>query len=234
MATSGTTTWTLNVANIIETAARRARGADLGSLSAKAAVEARNCLNMVLTDLTNAGYALSKLEYKTLDLTQGTRTYTLPTDVLDIFDVVYAQYLGSGANPEFNETAMTRIDLAAYNRINNKDQQAFLSQFALYRGMSTVTLYVYPTCTNANDELRYWALTRTEDITGSNQNFDLSYRYTNTLIAGVAYYMGLETPGIDEDKLARLKQDYQDASDLAFGEDRDRSSMFMYPSMGRY
>lgn len=234
MATSGTTAWNLDVANIIETAARRARGKDLGSLSSKDAQEARNCLNMVLTDLTNAGYALSQLEFKTLSLTQGTKTYTLPVEVLDIFDVVYAQYLGVDANPEWNESALTRIDLAAYNRVNNKDQQSYLSQYALHRAIDSVTMYIYPTCTNDNDELRYWALTRTDAVTAANQDVDLSYRYTNTLVAGVAYYLALETSNIDEAKLARLKDDYNAASELAFGEDRDRSSMYLYPSMRRY
>lgn len=233
MATSGSTVWNLNVAEIIETAARRARGKDVGSLSAKDAVEARNCLNMVLTDITNAGYALSQLEYRTISLTQGTIEYTLDSDVLDVFDLVYAKYNGAGTDPLYNETAMTRIDLAAYNRINNKEVEAYLSQFALHRGLNEVTMYVYPTATSDDDEIRYWAMVRPDDVSAMNQDVDLAYRYDNTLIAGVAYYMGLETPGIDEGKLARLKTNYQEALDLAFGEDRDRSSAFFYPSFKR-
>ncbi len=234
MATSGTTTWNLDVAGIIETAARRARNIDLGSLSGQDARNARNCLNMVLTDITNLGYSLSKLEFKTLELTQGTTSYTLPVDVQDIFDVVYAKDNGVSANPRWTETPLTRIDLAAYNRINNKTEESYLSQYALHRGLSTVTMYLYPTSQNSDDELRYWALTRTEDASALNQDIDLPYRYTNSLIAGVAYYMGLETPNIPEEKLARLEKTYSSALEVAFGEDRDRSSMYITPSRRRY
>jgi hypothetical protein len=229
MTTSGTTAWNLNVAEIIEVAARRARGAEVGSLSAQDAKNARNCLNMVLTDITNAGYALSQLEFKTFSLTQGTRSYTLPSDVLDIFDVVYARY--HVEDPEYNETSLTRIDLAAYNRINNKEIESYVSQFALHRGVNEVTMYIYPTCENDTDEIRYWALTRADDATAAYQDVGLAYRYTNTLLAGVAYYLYMEQDNIKEEKLARLKVDYEEALDLAFGEDRDRSSVFITPAL---
>jgi hypothetical protein len=233
MATSGTTIWNLNVAEIIETAARRSRGADVGSLSAKDAKEARTCLNMVLTDLTNAGHPLSALEFKTLNLTQGTASYTLPEDVLDIFDIVYARYNGAGSNPLYTETPLTRIDLAAYNQINNKTMQSYLSEYALDRRTNSVNMYLYPVPENSDDKLNYWALTRLQDISAMNQDVDLSYRYSNTLVAGVSYYMGMETPTISEEKLARLKVNYQEALDLAFGEDRDRTSFYITPSVGK-
>jgi hypothetical protein len=234
MATSGTTAWSLNVATIVETAARRAFPADKkGSLAAVDAVNARNCMNMVLVDITNEGYALSKLEYKTFDLTQGTTSYSLSQDVLDVFDVVYAKYQGSGSDPEFNETALTRIDLAAYNEINNKGIESYVSQFALHRGLNGVTMYIYPTATSDDDEMRYWALTRTEDVNAAFQDVDLNYRYTNVLTAGLAYYMAMEKPEDSEMyelRLKRLETTYFNSLASAFSEDRDRSSLFAYPS----
>lgn len=235
MATSGSVAWNLDVASIIEQAYKRARP-EAGEMSALNAKDARTALNFVLTDLSNAGHALSSLEFKTLSLTQGTINYTLPTDVIDIFDITYAKYLGAGMNPEWEETALTRIDLASYNQINDKTIQSYLSQYALHRGVNAATMYLYPTCTNDDDELRYWALTRNEDVTASYQDVNLSYRYTNTLTAGAAYYIALAAPEnteMYEPRLARLKQNYVEAMELAFGEDRDRSSMYVYPQMTR-
>lgn len=233
MTTSGTTTFELDVATIIETAARRARGSDLGMLSGQDAVNARNCMNMVLIDITNEGYALSQLEYHIVSLTQGTTTYTLPSNVLDVYNVVFAKYAGANADPTFNETALERIDLATYNNINNKEIQAYPSQYALDRATSTTTLYLYPTTTSDDDELRFWSFVRSDDVTGSAQTVDLNFRYTNCLIAGTAFYMCLEKPEpseIYEARLARLKSDYGAAMDSAFGEDRDRASMYITPS----
>jgi hypothetical protein len=235
MTTSGTTSWNLNVAKIIEVASRRAfsQGSNKGMLSSIDAKNARDCLNMVLTDLTNEGHTLNKLEFKTFPTLVGQPTYSLSTDVLDIFDVVYARYNGLGSDPLYTESSLTRIDLAAYNQINNKGMQSSLSsEFALHRGMNEVTMYVYPTSDNTDDEIRYWALTRIEDVTEARQDVDLSYRYTNALIAGTAYYLAIENPEdseLYELRLKRLKMSYQESVDSAFGEDRDRVSMYIKP-----
>lgn len=227
MATSGTTTWNLTVAEIVETAAKRARPASMGPLAAKDAKDARIALNLVLIDLQNAGHSLNKIEYKTLSLGQGTTSYTLPVDVLDIFDAVWSKY--DSATGLYTDYSLTRIDLAAYNQINDKALESTPSQFALHRGLSTATLYLYPTSASDTDKINYWAFTKIEDISAANEDVDLPQRYLNVLISGLAHYMAMEIPEVPEDKLARLEKHYEDAVELAFGEDRDRSSFFITP-----
>jgi hypothetical protein len=231
MPTSGTTNWTLNVAEIIETAARRGRSStNKGALSGMDAKNGRNNLNMVLLDIANAGNALSKLEFKTLNLTQGTNTYTLPQDVIDVFDVVYAK-LNPTTGLFGNETGLTRIGISEYNQISNKTTESICSQFAIHRGITQPTLYLYPTPATTGDQIQYWAMTFIEDATGAAQDPDLPKRYINALIAGTAYYISLEDPEVPEQKILRLKDNYVEALDVAFGEDRERASVYVTPKL---
>jgi hypothetical protein len=51
---------------------------------------------------------------------------------------------------------------------------------------------------------------------------DIPFRFLPCLIAGLAYYMALKIPGADI-RLPVLKQQYDEAWELAATEDRDKS-----------
>jgi hypothetical protein len=225
MATSGTNTWNLNVAQIIEKAAKRVRKRDEGPLSGQEAADGRESLNLVLTDMINRGAPLSTLELKTISLVDGTASYNIDADIVDLFHGVYSKL----ENSEYTDTELERISLSDYNRIANKNVKGRPSAFAVDRGQSQITIYTYPTPDNSTDALRFWCITRIEDVTAAAQDVDLSFRYTPALISGTAYYMGLERDDIDLVKLNTLKQIYDTELDLAMGEDRDRSSIYLTP-----
>ena len=92
MATSGTTTFDLNIDDIIEEAYERCgirtnSGYDLKS--------ARRSLNLLFSEWGNRGVHLFKVEQQTQALTQGTAQYTVPTNVSDVLEAFISTSLSN-------------------------------------------------------------------------------------------------------------------------------------------
>jgi hypothetical protein len=76
--------------------------------------------------------------------------------------------------------------------------------------------------------LVYWRLRRIQDAgTGAN-TMDVPFRFLNCMVAGLAYMISMKVPGGLE-RVALLKQQYDEAWELAATEDRDKSSSRFVP-----
>ncbi len=75
----------------------------------------------------------------------------------------------------------------------------------------------------------YWRMRRMQDSTNSGvKNFDVPFRFLPCLAAGLAYYIALKIPGADA-RLPLLKQQYDEAWQLASEEDRERAAVRFVP-----
>lgn len=75
----------------------------------------------------------------------------------------------------------------------------------------------------------YWRLRRMQDATNSGvKNFDVPFRFLPCLAAGLAYYLALKIPGSAE-RLPILKQQYDEAWQLAADEDREKAAVRFVP-----
>lgn len=75
----------------------------------------------------------------------------------------------------------------------------------------------------------YWRLRRMQDATNSGvKNFDVPFRFLPCLAAGLAYYLALKVPGGGE-RLVVLKQQYDEAWQLAAEEDREKAAVRFVP-----
>ncbi len=106
MATSGTTTFNLDIADVIEEAMAMLGGEQ--SLGFEP-LEARRTLNLLLIDWMNRGILLWKQNIATLDITNGTAEYTLPTSLIDITELVHRTVSGSTTT----DLALERITMEA-------------------------------------------------------------------------------------------------------------------------
>ena len=93
MATSGTTTFNLDLNNIVEEAFERCgselrTGYDLRT--------ARRSLNLLTVEWANRGVNLWTIEEGSVSLTEGTITYNLPADTIDLIEQVIRT--GTGTN----------------------------------------------------------------------------------------------------------------------------------------
>ena len=74
----------------------------------------------------------------------------------------------------------------------------------------------------------YWRLRRMQDAGGGVKTMDIPFRFLPCLAAGLAYYLALKVPGGAE-RLMVLKQQYDEAWQLAADEDREKAAIRFVP-----
>jgi len=225
MATSGTATFNLDLNDAVEEAFERC-GAELRT--GYDLRTARRSLNLLFADWANRGVNLWTLDSGTINLTQGINTYPLPDDTVDLLEHVIRTGAGNVATQV--DLTITRISNSTYASIPNKLQQARPIQVWVNRQAPTPQVTVWPTPDQTGVyQFVYWRLRRIQDAgEGGTYTQDVPFRFLPCLVAGLAYYLALKIPGAME-RLQVLQQQYQEAWDLAAGEDRDRSAVRFVP-----
>jgi hypothetical protein len=218
MVTSGTFAFTMTVEECIAKAAELV-GGEL--LSANDLKQARKSLDLLFLDLQNRGYPLANLEKLTITTSASVASYTLPSSIVEVLDVVFSK--------DNIDTPMERIDILEYHRIPKKNLTGRPVQWALDRQAAAPVMYVYLTPVSTSNTIDYWGVRRVEDTGNYTNNIDFSDRYLPAIVMGLAYFMSLERTGFPMDKRAELRQNYQDMLLAAFAEDRGRASYTITP-----
>ena len=204
MATSGTTTFDLDLNEYVEEAFERC-GAELRT--GYDLKTARRSMNLLFADWANRGINLWTVEQGTINLTQGTATYNLPNDTVDLIEHVIRT--GAGNVSTQVDLTITRISVSTYSSIPNKLQQARPIQVWVNRQAPTPTITVWPVPDQSNNyQFVYWRLRRIQDAgTGGTYTQDVPFRFIPCLVAGVAYYLSMKIPGA-MDRMQVLKAQY--------------------------
>ena len=224
MATSGTATFNLDLAEIVEEAFERAgselrTGYDLRT--------ARRSLNLLFADWANRGVNMWTFEQGTQTLTPGVGTYTLPADTVDLLEHVIRTGAGSASTQA--DLTITRISVSTYATIPNKLSQGRPIQIWIERLQSAPQFTVWPVPDNSQTyQLVYWRLRRIDDAGDGVNTMDVPFRFLPCLVAGLAYYLALKIPGGAE-RLPVLKQQYDEAWELASTEDREKAAVRFVP-----
>jgi hypothetical protein len=88
---------------------------------------------------------------------------------------------------------------------------------------------VWPTPDSAQQyTFVYWRLRRTQDAGGGVNVMDIPFRFIPCMVAGLSYYLALKIVGGAE-RLPVLKQQYDEAWELAATEDREKASVRFVP-----
>jgi len=202
---------------------------------------ARRSLNLLFADWANRGINLWTIEQGQIPLVQGTNTYDLPLDTVDLIEHVIRT--NPGVQNTQADLTISRISVSTYATIPNKLQQARPIQVwvnrqsgATYAGTSSSTppagvnnpkIVIWPTPDQGTAldpyyTFVYWRLRRIHDAGDGVNTMDIPFRFLPCLIAGLAYYLALKIPGSDV-RLPILKQQYDEAWEFAATEDRDKS-----------
>ena len=215
MATSGTNTFALDVADTIEEAYERI-GKELRT--GYDARTARRSLNLLLQDLSNRQVNLWKLVETSQALVAGTASYTLDAKITDIQNVVLRR---AGI-----DTTMHRLGQSEYQKRPNKTTQSRPSQYWLER-LSTPVLHVYPAPENSTDTVQFYAMERIEDITASQETVDIPSRFGPAITSGLSYWLAVKkNPQVAPMMKAIYDEDLKNAMD----EDRERVSLRLVPA----
>jgi hypothetical protein len=222
MTTSGTTTFNLDLTDLVEEAFERA-GAEMRS--GYDLRTARRSLNLMFTDWANRGINMWTIEQDEIALTPNVGTYNLPNDTVDIIEHVVRTGTGSSQA----DLSMSRISVSTYASIPNKIVTGRPIQVYVDRLAPTPSVNLWPVPDTAQTyTLVYWRLRRIEDAGSGVNTMDVPFRFLNCMVAGLAYMISMKVPGGLE-RVALLKQQYDEAWELAATEDRDKSSSRFVP-----
>lgn len=224
MPTSGTSAYNPSLNEIIEEAYERAgsqvrSGNDFRS--------ARRSLNILVSEWANRGLNLWTLQESSLAVVTGQNTYTLPPDTIDITD--HSIRTGSGAGQ--TDFVVQRIGAGSWSNLSVKNQTGRpLQLFVERKAPPVIRLWPVP---DANYTLIYWYLRRIQDAGASGTlTMDIPHRFIPALVAGLSYQIALKKSATEPQIMSRvefLKGLYEEQFEMAAGEDRDRSSLFLAP-----
>jgi len=229
--TTGTTAFTLDINTLVEEAFERC-GAELRS--GYDLKTARRSLNLLTIEWANRGINLWTVEEGSIPMVEGTATYNLPVDTIDLLEQVIRTQSGVGQT----DININRISVDTYATIPNKNAQGRPIQVRIDRQSGVadpVTGVKYPTITvwpkpdqSSYYTFVYWRLRRIQDAGSGATVEDIPFRFLPAMVAGLAYYLALKIP----DALPRvdmLKAMYDEQWGLAQDEDREKAPLRIAP-----
>ena len=223
MATSGTAAFNMDLTELVEEAFERAGGELRTGYDLRTASRS---LNLMFSQWANKGLNMFTYEQGMIPLVAGQATYDLPTDTVDLLEHVIRTGAGSASTQA--DLTITRISVSTYATIPNKLQQARPIQVWIER-LDTPRITVWPIPDNSQPYVFvYWRLRRMQDAGTGVNTMDMPFRFYEAMTAGLAYHLALKIPGAME-RLPVLKQQYDEAWDLASTEDREKASVRFVP-----
>jgi len=224
MATSGTTAFNMDLTELVEEAFERAGSEMRTGYDLKTA---RRSLNLMFADWANRGVNMWTIEQGSIPLVAGTATYNLPSDTVDLLEFVIRTNAGSSSTQ--SDLTMSRISVSTYSSIPSKLSQGRPIQAWIDRQAATPTVTLWPVPDNTQPyQFVYWRLKRIDDAGNGVNTMDVPFRFLPCMTAGLAYYLALKVPG-GPDRLQILKQQYDEAWELAATEDREKASYSLVP-----
>ena len=232
MATTDSTSFNLNLNDIAEEAFSRCgtelrTGYDLKS--------ARRSLNLLTIDWANRGINLWTIEEGSIPLVSGTSTYDLPVDTIDLLE----HQIRTGSGNSQQDLTISRISVSTYATIPNKNNtgrpiQVFIDRKTGATNSSSVVqnpqIKVWPVPDQSNTyTFVYFRMRRIQDAGDGVNTQDIPFRMLPCLVSGLAYYLSLKIPEAAE-RMAMLKQDYEEQWIIASSEDREKAPLRLAPS----
>ena len=220
MALSGSTDFEPNVAEFVEEAFERCglemrTGYDLKT--------ARRSINLMLAEWANRGLNQWTIEEATQTVTEGTSSYSLNSNVIDILDVV----LRRTVNQVQTDMSMSRVSRSEYINIPNKTTKARPSQF-FFDKLTTPSLKAWPAPENSTDVLVFNKIVRMDDADKAINTMDMPFRFYPCFAAGLAYYISLKKA---PERTPQLKALYEEEFRRAADQDEDRASFRVRPDI---
>ena len=225
MATSGTFSFYLDLADSMEDAFERA-GLELRSgYDYKTAWRS---LNLMMLEWQKTELNLWSVDFATQALTAGTNQYTLDGKVLDIIEAFVRTNAGE-VNQQFDQS-MTRISVSQYSNLSNKLTQSKPLQYYVERNADAITINVWPTPDDQETyQFGYYYMERVEDAGNSAaNNIDVPARFLPCLVSGLAYQLSMKYPSAGA-RAQALKADYEEQWTLASDSDRNKASLYVSP-----
>ena len=231
MTTSGTSTFNLNLNDLVEEAFERC-GAELRT--GYDLRTARRSLNLLTIEWANRGINLWTIEQGSIPMVQGQIVYDLPVDTIDLLEHVVRTQTGQ----QQTDITINRISIDTYSTIPNKNAQGRPIQVWINRqsgadypvdGVAYPNINVWPAPDQSNYyTFVYWRLRRLQDAGDGVTTQDIPFRFLPCMVAGLAYHLSLKIPGALE-RSQMLKAEYEELWQQAADEDREKAPLRIAP-----
>jgi len=231
MTTSGTSTFNLNLNDLVEEAFERC-GAELRT--GYDLRTARRSLNLLTIEWANRGINLWTIEQGSIPMVQGQIVYDLPVDTIDLLEHVIRTQTGE----QQTDITINRISIDTYSTIPNKNAQGRPIQVWINRqsgadypvdGVAYPNINVWPAPDQSNYyTFVYWRLRRLQDAGDGVTTQDIPFRFIPCMVAGLAYHLSLKIPGALE-RSQMLKAEYEELWQQAADEDREKAPLRIAP-----
>ena len=223
MATSGTTSFNLNIDEVIDEGYERCglttnAGYDLRS--------ARRSLDLLFAEWGNRGIHLWKVALHEATLVSGQAEYSVAADVSDVLEAFVSSTAAGANSVNTQDVSLTKIDRSAYAALPNKLALGQPSQYYVER-LTTPKIYLYQAPDlNTYTTLKYYVIKRIEDAGAYTNDADVAYRFLPCMCAGLAYYLSMKKAPqlVQQNKLI-----YEDQIKRALDEDGQRASTYITP-----
>ena len=220
MTTSGTTTFDLNIDDLVEEAFERC---GMRMTSGYQLNSARRSLNLVFLDWANRGLNLWTIEQKTYALTEGDAEITLDSDTVNVLSAV----IRDTSQGQQTDITIDRISREEYLNVPDKTTQARPAQYYVQRA-NVFKVFFYPAADQAYTFV-YYRIRRIQDAGNYTNTADVNFRFLPCLASGLAYYLALK---FAPERVAALKAMYEEDFQRAALEDRDTASVSFVPDLG--
>jgi hypothetical protein len=220
MATSGTTSFNLDIDDLVEEAFERC---GMQMTNGKQLSTARRSLNLMFLEWANRGLNLWTIELATYNLVQGDTEISLPTNTVNVLSAVIRLTNQTPAT----DIIIERISREQYLDVPDKTTQAQPAQYYVQR-TNVPKVFLYPT-PNRTYQLRYYYIRRIEDAGTYTNTTDVNFRFLPCLAAGLSYYLSLKYA---PERTQGLKAMYEEEFARAAAEDRDIASTYFVPDLG--
>ena len=221
MALSGTVAFRPDVEEIIAEAFERC-SIDPQTQTGDRARSARRSLNLLFSEWANRGINYWAVTQNTLTLVNGTTAYTLPAGTIDIIDAVIRDSSGTDTSDQI----INRVSIADYNQLPNKSSSGKPSQYMLDKQFTPVA-YFWQVPNKTTYSMVYWAINQLDDVTASNQDADIPYRWNECICAGLSSKLALKYA---PDRFSILNEMYERSFNFAAASDNDGVSLRIQPT----
>lgn len=232
--TTDTTAFNLDLNSLVEEAFERC-GAELRS--GYDLKTARRSLNLLTIEWANRGLNLWTIEQGSIPLVDGTASYDLPVDTIDLLEHV----IRTGSSTTQTDISLTRISVSTYATIPNKNSTGRPLQVWIQRKTGATSsasvvqypkVHLWPIPDSSDYTLVYWRMRRMQDAGNGLNGQDIPFRFLPCLVAGLSYYLSMKIPGA-EIRAQALKMEYEQQWQLASEEDREKAPVRFVPRIMR-
>lgn len=222
MATSGTTSFNLDIIDIIEEAY------ELNGTEMRAGYDmktARRSLDLLMREWGNRGINFWTIKETQIPVTAGTATVTLDPSVIDVLDAAWR----TGTGPNQLDRTITRISVVEWSQTANKNTTGSPTQYWINRTFPPVaSIWPIP----AQDGIfLFYGLRSIQDTGAYGNNMDIPPRFLPAMAAGLAYQLAIKSGNATN--MVALKQEYDRQFQLASEEDRERAPFKLVPDFSR-